>query len=105
VGSLPVQEPPFLFRTYFLDAVVEYSTPASLSTVFSQSSDGTLRASDTGSAQSIEKAADVVHVIADSKTAPNHVGDSGIRPSIARIAVDRGAAEKNAAELPPIVDG
>ena len=47
----------------------------------------------------------MVHVIGYPKTAPNHIGDSGIRPSIGRIAVDRSAAEKNAAELLPIVHG
>jgi hypothetical protein len=47
----------------------------------------------------------MVHVVGNSKMMLDQIGDSGIRPSIARISTNRGAAEKNAAELLPIDNG
>jgi len=53
----------------------------------------------------MEKAADMVHVIRNTKTAPNQIGNAGIRPSVARITVGHGAVQKHVAELLSIVDG
>lgn len=54
---------------------------------------------DDACLQPSQETADVIHVIGNAKTAPNQIGNTGIRPSIAWVSVSRGSAKKQVGEL------
>lgn len=53
----------------------------------------------------MEKAADMVRVIRDPKTASNEICNTGTRPSIAGISMSLGTTEKHIGEPLPILKG